>query len=174
LNECLHDNFWLAFDSLEDKKSSLVFKGINLAKDLQQAIIRTGNSLIDRKEVKVASNFRYVNIENDYLADIKLFQFPLALKKLGMFVMENYANQKKSSKSKPLVMAVKNSKSGQTLILAVLGYNCDLDDRNDFGQRFKAAAYGVNVKTKHESFETDIIEIKNEDYRSFMQSLTEI
>jgi hypothetical protein len=65
-------------------------------------------------------------------------------------------------------MAVRNSKTGNTLILSVMGYQRDTDSKNDFGERFRAAAYGVGVKTKHESFETDIIEIKNEDYRSFM------
>jgi len=122
LNDCLHDNFWLAFDSLELKKTNVLFKGINLAKEMQQAIIRTGNSLIERKEVKVAAGFRYVIIENDYLADIKLFQYPLALRKLGMFVMEDYQTKKKNARSKPLVMAVKNSKTGQTLVLGVMGY----------------------------------------------------
>ena len=48
-------------------------KGIQLAKDLQQAIVRVGTSLIDRKEIKVAHDFRYVILENDYLKDIQLF-----------------------------------------------------------------------------------------------------
>ena len=107
---------------------------------MQQAIIRTGNSLIERKEVKVASQFRYVNIENDYLSDVKLFQFPLALKKLGMFVMEDYQGKKKNARNKPLVMAVKNSKTGNTLVLAVTGYQRDEEKKNDFGQRFTWAA----------------------------------
>jgi hypothetical protein len=34
LNECLHDNFWLAFDSLEVKKVHILFKGIDLAKEM--------------------------------------------------------------------------------------------------------------------------------------------
>lgn len=100
---------------------------------MQQAIIRTGNSLIERKEVKVAAGFRYVIIENDYLADIKLFQYPLALRKLGMFVMEDYQTKKKNARSKPLVMAVKNSKTGQTLVLGVMGYQNDSEIKNDFG-----------------------------------------
>ena len=34
---------------------------------MQQAIIRVGGSIIDRKEVKMAQHFRYVTIENDQL-----------------------------------------------------------------------------------------------------------
>jgi len=59
---------------LEPKNAStLLVKGISLAKDMQEAIIRVGTSIIERKEVKVAEYFRYVMLENDYLADIKLF-----------------------------------------------------------------------------------------------------
>ena len=62
-------------------------------------------------------------LENDYLADVKLFQHPLALQKLGLFIMEAYSeNKKKSTRDKPLVISVKNSQVGKTLVLAVLGY----------------------------------------------------
>jgi hypothetical protein len=44
-----------------------------LAKDLQSAIVRVGKSLIERKKLKMASQFRYVMLENDYLKEIKLF-----------------------------------------------------------------------------------------------------
>ena len=74
LNTCMHDNFWIAYDALEPSNAStLLVKGIELAKDMQQAIIRVGTSIIERKEVKVASMFRYCMLENDYLSDIKLF-----------------------------------------------------------------------------------------------------
>ena len=65
-----------------------------MAKEMQQAIVRVGTSLIQRKEVKVGNHFRYVMLENDYLADVKIFQYPLALQKLGLFVMEAYHNNK--------------------------------------------------------------------------------
>jgi hypothetical protein len=35
--------------------------------------VRVGTSLIERKEIRVSSQFRYVMIESDYLADVKLF-----------------------------------------------------------------------------------------------------
>ena len=82
-----------------------------------------GTSIIDRKEVKISQHFRYVMLENDYLADIKLFQNPLALQKLGLFIMEAYnETKKKNAREKPMVISVKNSLKGTTLVLAVLGY----------------------------------------------------
>ena len=126
LNTCMHDNFWIAYDALEPSNAStLLVKGIELAKDMQQAIIRVGTSIIERKEVKVASMFRYCMLENDYLSDIKLFQYPLALKKLGMFIIDDYKEIKSNAKAKPLIMSVKNSKKGTTLVVAVV------DNRED-------------------------------------------
>lgn len=70
----MHDNFWVAYDALDPKNAqTLLLRGINLAKEMQEAVIRVGTSIIERKEVKVAEYFRYVMLENDYLADVKLF-----------------------------------------------------------------------------------------------------
>jgi CMP-N-acetylneuraminic acid synthetase len=41
-------------------------------------------------EVKAGEGFRYVFLENDYLKDIQLFQYPLALQKLALFVLETH------------------------------------------------------------------------------------
>jgi len=100
-----------------------------LAKNLQQAIIRVGTSLIERKDIKIASFFRYVMLDNDYLADIKLFQYPLALQKLGLFVMENYREIKRKARDMPMIMSVKNSKKGTTLVLAIIGYQREENSR---------------------------------------------
>jgi cell division control protein 45 len=68
LNNCLHDNFWIAYDALDPKNAGIILvRGIELAKEMQQAVIRVGTSIIERKEVKVAEYFRYVMLENDYL-----------------------------------------------------------------------------------------------------------
>jgi cell division control protein 45 len=133
LKSCLNDNFWLAYDALDAcKQVSLVMKGIEMAKELQKAIVRVGTSLIERKEIKVSNYFRYVMIESDYLADVQLFQFPLALQKLGLFIMDAYLKEKKKANQRPLVISVKNSKKGTTLVLAVTGHQRDKQGRNDF------------------------------------------
>lgn len=124
LKTCMNNNFWIAYDSLDSKKAtSILPKGIELAKELQQAIVRMGKSLIDRKEVKVTNSFRYVMIENDILKDTTIFQFPLALQKLALFVLELYLSEKKKANDKPMVMCIKNSHTGMTLIVSVMGHN---------------------------------------------------
>ena len=62
-----------------------------------------GTSLIERKEVKMANGFRYAIIENDYLKDVALFQYPLALTKLAIFIMEVYSSLKSKAKEKKSV-----------------------------------------------------------------------
>lgn len=51
----------------------LLHKGIDLAKDMQAAIVRVGVSLIEKKEIKKGVSFRYCILENSYLKDIALF-----------------------------------------------------------------------------------------------------
>jgi len=42
---------------------------------------------------------------------------------------------------------------------------------SDFGQRFRAAAEKAGARTKHDGFDTAMIEVKNEDSRPFMEEL---
>ena len=58
-----------------------------MAKEMQEAIVRVGNGMIEKKEVKTAQSFRYVILENTYLKDTSLFLYPLALVKLALFIM---------------------------------------------------------------------------------------
>lgn len=92
VHECLFDNFWLAYDALDLKQQNfhLLLKGIELAKEMQMAVIRIGVSLIEKKDVKQAESFRYCLLENSYLKDIGIFQYPLALRKLALFIMQAY------------------------------------------------------------------------------------
>ena len=75
----------MAYDSLDLNQNNmhLLRRGINFAKDMQQAIVRVGNGLIEKKEIKPAPHFRYCILENSYLRDTQLFQYPLALIKLA-------------------------------------------------------------------------------------------
>lgn len=51
----------------------LLMKGIELSKEMQMAIVRVGVSLIEKKEIKKGSAFRYCILENSYLKEISLF-----------------------------------------------------------------------------------------------------
>ena len=91
VHQRLYDNFWVAYDSLDMKRNNthLLKRGIQMAKDMQEAIVRVGNDLIEKREVKVHKNFRYLILENAFLKDTSLFQYPLALQKLAHFIMSD-------------------------------------------------------------------------------------
>jgi hypothetical protein len=75
-HEQLLYNFWVAYDALEQNshsKLALIYKGIEQTKEMQQAIMRVGNAILDQREVKQMKQFNYVFIENSFLKDIQLF-----------------------------------------------------------------------------------------------------
>jgi CDC45-like protein len=73
---------------MDKNNKALVEIGIEMAKELQKAMVHIGTAVIDKKEVKMGGGFRYVMLENDQLRDVQLFQYPLALQKLALFIME--------------------------------------------------------------------------------------
>jgi len=100
-------------------------------------VVRVGVSLVLRKKIQLHNLFRWVMIDNDYLGDIELFKFPLALQKLGLFTMDVHQRHKPKSRAKPLVMCVTDQKRGKSLVLAVMATQRETNNRNDFKFRFK-------------------------------------
>lgn len=49
LTQCKYDNFYVALDALEKKNKPLLEKGIDLAKEVQQAIIQIGTQILEKK-----------------------------------------------------------------------------------------------------------------------------
>lgn len=173
----LHDNFWVAYDALDlgQNNTHMVRRGINLAKEMQQAIVRVGNSLLEKKEIKIAQQFRYCILENSFLKDTQLFQYPLALVKLAHFIMECRKHTTQRSKHQPLVISVKNVAKKTNLVVAVIGPNRDAEtSRNDFSKRFQRVSNDLNLKTKHDGFDTAMIEMRTQDWPEFIQSLAEL
>lgn len=134
--EQLLQNFWVAYDALEQNshsKLALIYKGIEQTKEMQQAIMRVGNAILDQREVKQMKQFNYVFIENSFLKDIQLFQYPLSLSKLGLFILQARKARLKSEKAqKPLILSVRNPEKKKTLVIAVFGPD-QANSRNTFG-----------------------------------------
>lgn len=70
VHDCKYANFWVAYDALDKMNKNLLDVGINLAKEMQKAIVQIGTSIIDKKEVKIANGFRYAMLENEFLKDV--------------------------------------------------------------------------------------------------------
>lgn len=84
------ENFWAAYKALNTKNRSYLESGIFLAKKLQKSLMYQCNSLITSKAILPCTTFRYAIIENDKISEAKIFQYPLAIQKLALFVQEVY------------------------------------------------------------------------------------
>lgn len=98
------ENFWAAYESLDIKNKAYINYGIILSKEMQQAIMSQGTSLISSKKVTPCSKFRYCIINNDSLAETKIFQYPLAIQKLALFIMDAYKESKAIVDELPMIL----------------------------------------------------------------------
>ena len=170
--ETLKENFWAAYDALGESQPEVIKQGIDLAIEMQIAVVNQGTSLIEKKSIYPAQGLRYAIIYNDNLQEVKFFQYPLALQKLALFVMEIYQESKKKATQRPFVLCVLNSKTNIFLVVGVTGTQGMTEvPRNEFGVKFRKAAKEANARVKYDGFETSIIEILRDDFDAFIAEL---
>ena len=57
----------------------------------------------------------------------------------------------------------------------VVGVNSQRQDmKNEFGNRFQKAIENTQVKVKYDSFESQVIEIQEEDFITFVEKLCDL
>lgn len=81
-------NFYTAYDALSGSSPDSILRGLKLCMKTQKAIVRQGTTIIDKRMAKLLNNFRFVNIRNG--PDLTIFQHPLALTKLALFLTDAY------------------------------------------------------------------------------------
>ena len=94
------ENFWVAYSALDISKKSYINYGIELSKEMQCALMSQGILLLTNKKVKPSTKFRYWIISNDSLAEAKIFQYPLAIQKLALFIMDVYKESRNRLKTR--------------------------------------------------------------------------
>jgi cell division control protein 45 len=82
--EAITKRFWTAYDSLE--KITLLTTHIPTAQHLHRAILRTGTSLIEKKQIRHLRAFRMGVVKEG--PDVELFTHPGALIKLALWLAE--------------------------------------------------------------------------------------
>ncbi|KAI0256730.1 CDC45-like protein [Lactifluus subvellereus] len=166
-------NFWNAFDALEDV--ARLREAIGLAKSVHQAIIRTGSSIIDKNDLRMIKGHRVVQLKQG--PDLALFTHPGVLFRLGLWLTEvlrdrvtgvNISRRTKK-KSLPLILA---SLDEQDRTYLVIGLNESLDfgdvRKNEFGLTFLDAKEDSGARTRHSSFDTNILEVNEADFEKFI------
>ena len=95
--------FWTAYDALSS--ITLLTSHINTAQHLHRAILRTGTSLIEKKQIRHLRAFRMAVVKEG--PDVRLFTHPGALTKLALWTAEAIAEMEgiKGRKGGELVMA---------------------------------------------------------------------
>ncbi|KAG9236794.1 CDC45 family [Amylocarpus encephaloides] len=117
--------FWDAYDALE--KIEELKAALPTAQHLHRAILRTGTSLIEKRQIRHLRAFRMCIVKDG--PDVALFTHPAALTKLALWVGGAIAEQEKESKGKlghggrgtPLVVAGLNENRGVYVIIGTGG-----------------------------------------------------
>lgn len=117
--------FWEAYDALGDVE--VLKHALPVAQHLHRAILRTGTSLLEKKQIRHLRAFRMAVVKEG--PDVQLFTHPSALTKLALWLGEAIAEQEREQKGKigkggkgtPLVLAGLNESRGVYVVVGTGG-----------------------------------------------------
>ncbi|KAL8666626.1 MAG: hypothetical protein Q9168_007439 [Polycauliona sp. 1 TL-2023] len=124
-NQAWVERFWEAYDALGNIEA--LKAALPTALHLHRAILRTGASLIEKRQIRHLRAFRMAVVKEG--PDVLLFTHPAALTKLALWVGEAIAEQERDQKGKfgkggkgmPLVLAGLNEKRGVYVVVGTGG-----------------------------------------------------
>ena len=117
--------FWEAYDALENIEG--LKQALPTAQHLHRAILRTGTSIIEKRQIRHLKAFRMAVVKEG--PDVGLFTHPAALTKLALWVGEAIAEQERDQRGRigkggrptPLVMAGLNESRGIYVVVGTGG-----------------------------------------------------
>lgn len=192
-------NFFAAYNALETKRPenlNLLRASLNLSKSLHDIIVRQGVSIIDKQMVRSLKNFRLVVLKEGN--DLSLFNNVQVLTKLGSWLVDALRDLVELQYKQKRYRSNKNTKSGdlndysgpsnlpfviaafceKSDTYAVVGINASMQYgdvlNNNFGFRFHQAIEESNSRSKHDKFETSAVEVRSEDFGTFIEALHSI
>ncbi|KAK9466690.1 CDC45 family [Lipomyces arxii] len=177
------DNFWCGWDALDDVE--LLLHGIDRARMIQKAVVRTGSALLDKDAVKQLRPFRLAMLRDG--PDLEIFSNPVTLTRLATWVSECKSEQ--TDKQSALVIGALDSKRDTYTIVGlparVRPRNRTEDEdeedeeeddeevlRNSFGIAFQQVAQETNARVKIDCFESSVVEIKRDDLTGFLEGMS--
>jgi len=118
-DDALTTRFWTAYDALAS--IALLTGHMATAQHLHRAILRTGTSLIEKKQIRHLRAFRMAVVKEG--PDVALFTHPGALTKLALWVAEAIAEMEggKGRKGGELVMAGLDEERGVYVVVGLGG-----------------------------------------------------
>ncbi|KAF8558389.1 CDC45-like protein [Imleria badia] len=170
-------NFWAAYDALTDIVP--LRDALALSMSLHQAIIRQGTSIIDKQDIRTMRSHRVVVLSQG--PDLALFAHPGVLSRLALWLIDALRDKlpgtklARGKKSLPFVLACLNERTETYIVVGVMG-SLELGDvtKNEFGLAFINAKERCNARSSHNSFNTSILEIDQDDLKVFLEALCEV
>lgn len=183
-------NFFAAFRALDTRRSenlNLLRASLNLSKSLHEIIVRHGVDLVEKQKIRTLRNFRVVVLKEESSNDVKLFYNTQLLTRLGLFlvdalrdlIQQTYKRKRKGSgqeiDSLPFVIAALNGKEDVYTVVGIDGSMIYGDTlKNKFGRAFSQAVDESGSRSRHDSFNTSIVEIRKDDFPNFLEVLNSI
>ncbi|KAH0830455.1 CDC45 family [Lanmaoa asiatica] len=170
-------NFWAAYDALTDIVP--LRDALALSMSLHRAIIRQGTSIIDKQDIRTMRSHRVVVLSQG--PDLALFAHPGVLSRLALWLIDALRDKlpgtklARGKKSLPFVLACLNERTETYIVVGVMG-SLELGDvtKNEFGLAFINAKERCNARSSHNSFNTSILEIDQDDLKVFLEALCEV
>ncbi|KIW07855.1 uncharacterized protein PV09_01770 [Verruconis gallopava] len=130
--DAITKRFWTAYDALD--KVSILTEHIPTAQHLHRAILRTGSSLLEKRQIRHLRAFRIGVVKEG--PDVQLFTHPGALIKLALWVAEAITEMEgsKGRKGGELVMAGLDEARGVYVVVG-LGGGADVVKQREIQQR---------------------------------------
>lgn len=160
--------FWEAYDALDNIDA--LKRALPVAQHLHRAILRTGTSIIEKRQIRHLKAFRMAVVKEG--PDVALFTHPSALTKLALWVGEAIAEQERDQRGKvgrdgrptPLVMAGLNEARGVFVVVGTGGGG----GVNDFAARAHRKAKSEEKRRLQEAKEAEK-QKKRQERRARMQ-----
>ena len=144
--------FWEAYDALGDVET--LKHALPTAQHLHRAILRTGTSLLEKKQIRHLRAFRMAVVKEG--PDVQLFAHAAALTKLALWVGEAVAEQEREQRGKiskggtgtPLVLAGLNESRGIYVVVGTGGGGGVVDWKARMERKEKLEARAKRKKEK--------------------------
>ncbi|KAL8566407.1 hypothetical protein ACOMHN_011986 [Nucella lapillus] len=151
-------------------------KAIVSAKRQAQALMTQVRTFQDTHQIASAGPFLY-GLMQEGCADLKFFCQPQCLTRLARFLLEaqSVVTRNRKVKTIPLVLAIPSVSDSETsMVIGIPPLDTDDERKNFFGKAFEQAAVSTNSTTKHDFFDTHIIELKTNDRTKFLDALVSL
>lgn len=108
---------------LTERNLDTLLTGIRLCQQQQEALLRVGASIVEKRQIRIAEKFRYTLLNDMAETDVALFSQPILLQRLAQYVvrMKRQTGEWTGRRALPYLLCVLNSR---TSVYIITGISC--------------------------------------------------